>query len=107
MLKRTVLAFAAAVAVPAAAFGQDVVVARYAVPVPGPVVVTSYAAPVVTAPPVVTTYSTRVVTTAPAAVVTTYRQPLLRPWATVVRTAPAAVVAPPVVSYAYTPAFIP
>lgn len=102
MPKLATLVFAGVLLAPGATFGQGIVVTSYALPavrVVEPVTtVTTYSVPAVTtvrAAPVVGYYDYY----APATVVR-YREPLLRPRATVVRAAPAAVYAP-VVSYAY------
>src|SRR3954466_16320359 len=95
---------------PALAAAQGVVVAAY----PAPVVTTYYApAPVVSyyAPaPVVTAYAAPTVSYYRSPDVVTYRHPLMRPRATVVRIFPGATVAapaPPVVTASYPPVYVP
>jgi len=106
MFKLVTLVLVALLMIPAGVLGQDVVVSGYAAPVvtvTEPVAVTTYSAPIVTA---YRAAPAPVYATAPAVV--TYRQPLLRPRATVVRTSPAAVLAPPaVVTYSYPAVVVP
>jgi hypothetical protein len=118
---------ACALAIPAGAGAQAVVVAGYAAPVvvglpvvtgyyaPAPVVTSYYAAPAVSyyAAPTVTYYSAPSVSYYATPSVATYRYPLLRPRTTVVRTYPGTTVAvpsAPVVTSSYyvaPPVFVP